>query len=474
MVTLTITGTETGTVVDDPEEALLQLLSNIAVKTKAEIKVSLKEIDNALQHSSSTEKNSLQQMASLLQLLSPLEYHNVAKQAMVVHLVDESNEWHFSICLLLCCHALHHIPLTPATLRWKRPQSLLCETIHLYQHYTLPNVELWTDHVVPSCLSLKLKLPNQAAHDNITAAIIGTTSILVEESPPDTEKLHSCIQPLLINVGYSVLIPKPSNNVEEDCDNELLAGMDMTFSALGMAKLARLSWTNNVATIQPQDCWIHITAILVDGDWEEGITWLDALLLVKVEGVVEQLDSQIMSPIPILQLLGNHRISLAMSQRSDQEAHKQVQQRMMEVLKRYTEDQQVSIVQELLTTCPQPSMKAKWLDLLRPLAIHHPHPPQSLWDLLDELLVTMDTNTSDLLDTIELYVAVLTMVTFYMLVKHVKPPCHNLGVIQRVATTVQVLPRHGTDSFRLNLLEMALEHVLLVLRTMDGTSEELC
>ena len=99
---------------------------------------------------------------------------------------------------------------------------------------------------------------------------------------------------------------------------------------------------------------------------------------------------------------------------------------------------------------------------------------ESLWDLLDELLVTMDTNTSDLLDTIELYVAVLTMVTFYMLVKHVKPPCHNLGVIQRVATTVQVLPRHGTDSFRLNLLEMALEHVLLVLRTMDGTSEELC
>ena len=90
MVTLTITETETGTVVDDPEEALLQLLSNLSMKTKAEIKVSLKEIDNALQHSSSTEKNSLQQMASLLQLLSPLEYHNVAKQAMVVHLVDES------------------------------------------------------------------------------------------------------------------------------------------------------------------------------------------------------------------------------------------------------------------------------------------------------------------------------------------------------------------------------------------------
>ena len=467
--------TRTETVVEDPEEALLQLLSKLAIETRAQTKGSLKKINDALHHSSSTGDTALRQIASLLQNLSPLEYHNIAKQAIVVVLAKEGYEWYLSLCLLICCHALHHIPLTPAALRWKRPQSLLCETIRLYQHYALPNIELWTDQVVPSCLSLKSKLPNQAAHDDITAAIIGTTSILVEESLPDTEKLHFCIQPLLINDGYSILIPKLSQEDGEDNNNELLADMDMSFSPLGMAKLAYLSWTNNVVFIPPQDCWIHITAILVDGNWEEGITWLDALLLIKAEKEeVERFDTRVISLIPILQLLGNHKIALSMAQCPDQEAHKQLRQRMMNVLKQYTEDQQVSIVQELLSTCPQPSMKAKWLDLLRSLAIYHPHPPQSLWDLLDELLNTMDTNMLDLLDTIELYVAVVTMITFYMLVKHGKPPCQNLGVLQRVAATVQVLPRHGTDSFRLNLLEMALEHVLQVLKTMDDSSEELC
>ena len=117
----------------------------------------------------------------LLPLMSPFEIHAVANQAIVF---TDGSMAHCSLCLLLCVYALLSSPHeSPIVVRWKRWQSLLFETIRLYQHYGLDLVDLagplWVFHILPACRQLAGRLPGDAHHVAFLAAIVGTTSSLV-------------------------------------------------------------------------------------------------------------------------------------------------------------------------------------------------------------------------------------------------------------------------------------------------------
>ena len=469
----------------------------------------------------------LKQIALLIpQFKSPFDLFDTAKQAIIFGeqqddnddddnnddddelLLQQQQQLLANICLLLCCWAMEQIQMTKNQQhqqRWKRPQSILMETILLYQRYLFTNhnvvldttTTMWTNYVVPACLSLQVKLPLEAAHDDIVTGLIGTTSRLVEESPQHIQDLFRCIEPMFKNnhhrCNYSVLIRNSSPHDDDDDEHDVHFGMDMTRSDFGVAKLAFLAWKQDRSTVPTMDGIIHTTSLLLNGDWEDGIEWLDAI------------DEPHPNPIPILQLLGNRMVSLAMMSSShrqnDNDNAPEMFRRMSVLLQRYPSEQQVNIVEQLLTMSSSchphhPSLQAKWIDLLRPLAIHHPSPPppQALWKLLDGLLHDMDDQSSSslssdsdlslLLTRTEVYVAVLTMLQFYLLVHHHAPPSFtttDLGaIVKRVSTRIREVvvageggrPRDQEEEeeqgglFRLNLLEMALEHVQMLL--VDG------
>jgi hypothetical protein len=447
----------------DPEGDLLNLLSKLSgasspkrTRPRKHQQTSLHEMHQTLFWQNTCTSNAidheditlLRQVAVLVpQFQSPFDLFDTAKQAIVFGEDDNgSNERLANLCLLLCCWALEQIQITPP--RWKRPQSVLVETLQLYQRYLLPDVQIWTQYIVPACLSMQAKLPQEAAHEDIVAGLIGTTSMLVEESPDHAKDLFRCMEPIFKSCGYSVLVRNPPPDEEDDI------GMNTTRSEFGVAKLAFIAWKQDRSTVSTTDGMMHTTALLLNGDWEEGMEWLDTI------------DEPHQDPIPVLQLLGNRMVSLALSNRQGDAP--EMSRRMSVLLQQYPSELQVDIVDQLMMTCPHPSLQAKLLDFLRPLAIHHASPPPALWVLLDGLLNDMDQ--SDLLLATEVHVAVLTMLKFYMLVHHIRPPCTHLGVVGRVATRIQGLPRDDVQGFRLNLLDMALEHVVSVMVEIDNSN----
>jgi hypothetical protein len=138
-------------------------------------------------------------IGAVLPKMSPFEIHTVANQSIVF---TEGSLTHGSLCLLLCCYALRQCPPPPIVQRWKRWQSLVCETIRLYQLYgiALANVAvpLWIDYVLPASQQVIRGLPPDDAgvyHVAFLASLVGTTSNLVvrECSQPVKKKKSSNI-----------------------------------------------------------------------------------------------------------------------------------------------------------------------------------------------------------------------------------------------------------------------------------------
>jgi hypothetical protein len=151
--------------------------------------------------------------------MSPFEIHAVANQSIVF---TDGSMMHGSLCILLCVYALSQCgpppPPPPGVngensggivilqTRWKRWQSLVFETIRLYQQYGVELVDLatplWDRHVLPACQHVIQRLPtddnNGAYHVAFLAAVVGTTATLVVrecDRPRKKEKQQQQQQP---------------------------------------------------------------------------------------------------------------------------------------------------------------------------------------------------------------------------------------------------------------------------------------
>lgn len=140
---------------------------------------------------------------SLLSHVSPFEIHSVASQSIVF---TDGSRAHWSLCLLLCIYALRQCP-NPIQKRWKRWQSLVCETIRLFQNYGLElgdlAVPLWIQHLLPACQQVIQQLPPEAYHIAFLASLVGTTSTLVVkecERPKKEEEVEQVAQSVLSHV----------------------------------------------------------------------------------------------------------------------------------------------------------------------------------------------------------------------------------------------------------------------------------
>ena len=130
-------------------------------------------------------------------------------------------------CLLLCCRALRSCPPAPIVTRWKRWQSILLETVRLYQRFnlTLPrtrrlplqlesrelelSVLLWCHYVspalahlqqalVPSCLlPLGSPIPRWMAYEAGAVGCLARLTMLVLQQQDLSTKKHDPLQKMV-------------------------------------------------------------------------------------------------------------------------------------------------------------------------------------------------------------------------------------------------------------------------------------
>ena len=245
---------------------------------------------------------------NLLPTMSPLDVHAVANQTIVF---TEGSLTHGSLCLLLCVYALRQCSITPNT-RWKRWQSLVAETIRLYQNYGLDlvpfAVPLWVDHLVPACSYVIRQLPsNESYQVAFLASLVGTTSTMVVRECRRPEKEGDVTYSVLSHVmqllqltrqivqhddghGYSDtwvwLHPwrvyseqryHPHSSAEEDKNveveflqrkqdiawwterayrHERVAGMDTSWDAFGIALMALVAFDDRPLVLAPSHVWM--------------------------------------------------------------------------------------------------------------------------------------------------------------------------------------------------------------------------
>jgi hypothetical protein len=137
----------------------------------------------------------LQHIHDLLLHITPFELHAVASQAILFAEGQEETEHGKAttcddfviLCLLLCANSLRRCPC-PLTSRFKRWQSILCETIRLFQQQesSKPMTNLWISFLCPGCIHVVWQLAvsqNDAVyHAGLFAGLIGTTSRVVEQA----------------------------------------------------------------------------------------------------------------------------------------------------------------------------------------------------------------------------------------------------------------------------------------------------
>ncbi len=127
----------------------------------------------------------------LLKHIAPFEVHFIASQS--IYLSDCASLSHRILCLMLCMHSLSQCPDLREK-RFKRWQSLVCETLRMFQD-SIPILEdasgindsgkwtlsLLTNHIVSSCLHVVDRLPlENTYHVAIFSGLVGTSSNVLE------------------------------------------------------------------------------------------------------------------------------------------------------------------------------------------------------------------------------------------------------------------------------------------------------
>jgi hypothetical protein len=239
---------------------------------------------------------------SLIPKVTPFELHSVVNQSIVF---TDGSQAYCTLCLLLCVYALRECP-SPIQERWKRWQSLVCETIRLFQSYGVEiedlAVPLWIHHLVPACQQVIQKLPSEAYRVAFLSSLVGTTSTLVvlgcktpEKGTTKGPKLKDTLLPHVIKLLDEVrsIVEQGFDHtetwvclhpwrvyssklaVEEQCEDveflrhehditwwnqsahrhERVAGMDTSWDDLGISLLALLAFENRPAVLTPAYTW---------------------------------------------------------------------------------------------------------------------------------------------------------------------------------------------------------------------------
>lgn len=238
-------------------------------------------------------------IAISLQNLSTFEIHNVAIQSSVF---SDGSQPHWLACLILCSISLKKCP-TPIEKRWKRWQSLVCETVRLFQNRVALEEEprsnvitLWSDHIFPACLHVIQQLPDEALHTALLSGLISTTTTLTaklynrKENLQTVEWHSSCLRLLTAardvaqQVGQSSedwIFSHPwrteitygdANDDDDDgifekhkgdigwwsvcaLNHEEVAGMDTNWNDIGVALLSVMAFDDRSLSFTPEYVW---------------------------------------------------------------------------------------------------------------------------------------------------------------------------------------------------------------------------
>lgn len=246
--------------------------------------------------------------------LTPFEIQSTANDSIVF---SEGSRAHYVVCLLLCARSLQQCPI-PITKRWKRWQSVICETIRNFQDCFRNDAGdlilwLWSYHMVPPCLHAISQLPPESHQVALLSALVGTTTELAASIEWETllqesrlERLSETLTTILKTLSehdetwlwlhpwreYAANSPYESSNdnaEHEDSDkeedehrqykndivwwaiqvdhHESVAGMETRWNDLGLSMLAFVGLDNRSQKLQPVETWKvwfpHVSTILV-------------------------------------------------------------------------------------------------------------------------------------------------------------------------------------------------------------------
>lgn len=362
---------------------------------------------------------------SLLAKLSAFEIHSVANQSIVF---SEQSKTHYIVCLLLCAHSLYQCP-SPIQKRWKRWQSVICESIRTFQTYRDDDGEvfglLWIDYLVPALVHSSSQLPKEAQHTAILSALVGTTSVIVVEWQRDKPiqvipKVLSSLRRIVHDVSshdetwlylhpwrmhefekLTIHMNEETDHEEEEdhstkyqsnmvwwateaCSEEIVAGMDTTWDINGISHIAWMGFQDRGQTLSTDYIWKvwfpHVEILL---QMLEIDPINDSIPLKFLERILEIIPKQAISafnkdiklpdsPLGTLQLLSNRLLRRNPNSGIEEQQRIKVQTDyvvglMKSLLARYTPIKQIEIVECMINDCPYPGLQAKFLDFLRPL-----------------------------------------------------------------------------------------------------------
>jgi hypothetical protein len=298
----------------------------------------------------------MQLIGVLLPNLSAFEIHHVASQSSVLAGGSHS---HWILCTILCSIALKKCP-APLEKQWKRWQSLVCETIRLFQNHEMElgssAVPLWTEQVLPACQHVLSQLPSEALHTALLSGLVGTASTIIVEECRRTAnfeagELHYRGTQLLKAVRN--VAEQPQQEVEEwifsspwrsrttfddleDEDvifekykddvawwsiqanrHEKVAGMDTIWNETGIAILAVMAFDDRPTTLTPAFVWStwfpHVSILLKASHRYLFLENLPTILLEKLFEIVPEkslptvhsASSDVSAPYEAFQLLSS-------------------------------------------------------------------------------------------------------------------------------------------------------------------------
>lgn len=398
----------------------------------------------------------LQPVPSLLKELTPLEIHATAKDALVFSLdpddVASTPTSYTLLCLLLCVYALRECPSSgSANVRWKRWQSVMFETVALFQRCMLRGndltddeqeetrtkrvspvaVELWMEHLLPACRQVQRALPPaDTSLTPIVAGLVGTTSRLVwdhvvESNSADTLVFAKAIGPVVGDHYEKWIWCHPWRTAavrkgykEEDAlshfeylkhkselswwtglqhGHEAVAYMETSWDELGISFMAASGFEFRPLVFSSNFIWNlwfpHVSTLLLHLQKQPVFTKVPLSLLRAILDIVGErtrkwvVEEKTLPSSPI----GTFQLLLngivAAKDNPTMDATMYVDHIKL-LLSKYLPCSQVKIVQTLVEDCPHPGMVPKLLDFLRPLVtLDEPEP--ALWDYLATYWKTM-------------------------------------------------------------------------------------
>lgn len=391
-------------------------------------------------------------IGTLIRRLSPFELHTSSSQALIF---SEDASSHFSaLCLILCAKSLTQCPALSELKQWKRWQSMLCETIRMFQTFRIPEWELslWMNYLLPTLESVKL--PEEALHNAIAAGLIGTTLELIANHPSETGQCRPALermmksQEILSHPWKVVAFRNPDNEgTDSHCAkmrkadlvwwtecadaHDSVCSMDTSWSTKGLACWAWECWQNESASPQssPQDTWNvyfpYVSNLILEDDlYRVGLIMLRDLLSVQPSRTMVEWQKVPTNPMGTLQLLSNKLVRA--SQEHGRQGATAMATLMQSLVEKYSPSSQVELVKQLARDCPYPGLQPKLLDMLRPLATTGSAHCPELWHLLQytylqEMLKHVDDvggllGVETLLDDVEIYVSAASMVQVFQMV----------------------------------------------------------